>query len=293
MRRTLRTIGLALFLVLALSTIVWAQSQDTPADPNAIALLLAPMLAAATAIERIIEMLFNWYESTILNTGELLSAGKGYLNWAQDQVQKWRKAVQWERLSGEALRQAEDALEDAEERLVGYLKSPEYTSRKAVLSAIAGILLGLLIGFMTQLRMFHMLGIEIARPWIDMLITGLIIGTGSAPVHSLIGLLQKTKSAVEEARSLWSGQAYNQAIDAELKRVGLQSDLQSLRDLKQQMQDVLEAIHDQEQEQPGVMAAATVEGEPLAPRPATRGAIRTPRTMGNAELDRRVRRILG
>ena len=288
MRRVIWTAGLALALVLAVSGIAWAQSDSSgPTDSTTIVLLLTPLVAAATAIERIIEMLFGWYESTILNTNDLLKVGQGYLGWAQGQVEKWKTAVQWERLSGDALRQAEDGLIDAQERLAGYLKSPEYIARKRVLSAVLGILFGLLIGFVTQLRMFELLGIGMTWPWIDTFVTGLVIGTGSAPVHSLIGLLQKTKNAIEDARALWSGQAYNQAIEAELKRVGLETDLDSLRELKKQMQEVLEAVRSQEEEQPGVMAAAGGEQEAPAEEPR-----RAKLTMGTAELHRRVRRIL-
>jgi len=298
MRRVYWTVGLALVLALAFSGIAWAQTDSesgtsaSGTDSNQIILLLTPLVAAATAVERIIEMLFGWYESTILNTNDLLKVGQGYLGWAQEQVQKWKTAVQWERLSGDALRQAEDALEDAQERLASYLKSPEYMARKRVLSAVLGILFGLLIGFLTQLQMFALLDIEIPWPWIDTFMTGLIIGTGSAPVHSLIGLLQKTKNAIEDARSLWSGQAYNQALDAELKRAGLQSDLQTLRELKQQMQDMLAAIEEREKGEPGVMATTRgIEGEPK-PAPEAAEPPRRARPMGNAELDRRVQRIL-
>ena len=41
-----------------------------------------------------------------------------------------------------------------------------------------------------------------------MIITGLVIGTGSAPVHSLIGLIQNTKDAVDGARAMWDGRAF-------------------------------------------------------------------------------------
>jgi hypothetical protein len=147
----------------------------------------------------------------------------------------------------------------------------------------------LLIAFMTQLRMFALLNIDLAWPWVDIFVTGLIVGTGSAPVHSLIGLLQKTKSAIEEARSLWSGQAYNQAIDAELKRVGLQTEIQTLRELRQQVEDILIAAKQHEGEPPTIMAVPIeerVEGAPAEP------AKPEPRAIGSAELDRRVRRIL-
>jgi hypothetical protein len=47
-----------------------------------------------------------------------------------------------------------------------------------------------------------------------MVVTGLVIGTGSAPVHSLIGLLQNTRDAVDQARALWSGKAIKEVAEA-------------------------------------------------------------------------------
>ena len=40
---------------------------------------------------------------------------------------------------------------------------------------------------------------------IDIVITGVVIGTGSAPVHSLIGILQNTKGAIDQLRALAQG----------------------------------------------------------------------------------------
>jgi hypothetical protein len=48
-----------------------------------------------------------------------------------------------------------------------------------------------------------------------MFLTGLIVGTGSAPVHSLISLLQNTKNAVDKARALWAGNAVRAAAQAD------------------------------------------------------------------------------
>ena len=84
-----------------------------------------------------------------------------------------------------------------------------------MLSLLLGILFGIILAFATRLRMLSLLGISVGAPGtlgnlaagMDMLLTGLVIGTGSAPVHSLVGLLQNTKEAVDSARALWSGKA--------------------------------------------------------------------------------------
>jgi hypothetical protein len=127
------------------------------------------------------------------------------------------------------LSQAEDALAAAQDRLVDFLKSPLYTSRKRVLSLVAGIVLGVIVAFTARLQMLAMVAglfgggsgtsassalVEAGRG-IDMFLTGLIVGTGSAPVHSLIGLLQNTKDAVDKARALWAGNAVRAAAQAD------------------------------------------------------------------------------
>ena len=61
----------------------------------------------------------------------------------------------------------------------------------------------------------------------DKLVTGLLIGTGSAPMHSLIGLLQNTKDAVDSARALWKGEALMNAI-------GFEATAEEIRQLRQE-----------------------------------------------------------
>ena len=123
MKRLLLIVGLVLILSLITTNIALAQNpgaeepgtDDTTAGE--VALLLAPLVAAATVIERIIEMIFNWYESLVLNASNLIGQGKGYLKWAKDQVKKLQNDTNWAGLSGSALTDAEDALQDAQGRL--------------------------------------------------------------------------------------------------------------------------------------------------------------------------------
>ena len=52
--------------------------------------------------------------------------------------------------------------------------------------------------------MFAMLGIGVVSPQIDVLITGLVIGSGSYPVHSLVGILQQGKSTVDSIKGYFN-----------------------------------------------------------------------------------------
>jgi hypothetical protein len=215
MKRVLLVAGWVLVFSTIAGGVVWAQGEGEPAGGGGeIAWLLAPLVAAATAIERIIEMIFNWYESTILNISRFPRQIKGYLGWARQEVARVQEELLKKQSDPVALRQIEDKLEEAQERLQEYIESPFYTSKKRTLSVVLGIALGLIIAFTTRLQMFGLLGIDLRWGWIDMLVTGVIIGTGSAPVHSLIGLLQNTKDAVDQARALWSGKAIKEAQEA-------------------------------------------------------------------------------
>ena len=215
MRRVLWVAGWVLVFSLIAGSVVWAQGEGEPAGGSGeIAWLLAPLLAAATAIERIIEMIFNWYESFILNISRFPRQIKGYLGWARQEVARVQEELMKTQSDPVALRRIEDKLEEAQERLQEYIESPFYTSKKRTLSVVLGVVLGLIIAFTTRLQMFGLLGIDLRWGWIDMLVTGMIIGTGSAPVHSLIGLLQNTKDAVDQARALWSGKAIKEAQEA-------------------------------------------------------------------------------
>jgi hypothetical protein len=232
MKRLLSITALVLaFSLLVTGVALAADGEDTSVTTGEVALILAPLVAAATAIERFIEMIFDWYESLVLSTSDFLGQGKGYVRWAKQQVRELQEAVLRNGSSGDlgALSQAEDALAAAQDRLVDFLKSPFYTSRKRVLSLVAGIVLGVIVAFTARLQMLALVAglfgagggtsasstlVEAGRG-IDMFLTGLIVGTGSAPVHSLIGLLQNTKDAVDKARALWAGNAVRAAAQAD------------------------------------------------------------------------------
>ena len=232
MNRRILIIPLACAGWLLLAGAVCAQETDTAAASTVqVAVLLAPLVAAATAIERIIEMIVSWYESIMLNASRWLGLGSGYVKWMREDIRTCQKALIALAHKGAdatpndiaALRKAEEALAAAQDRLVEWLQSPFYSNGKKVITLLMGIALGLIIAFTTRLRMLALLGIQPGdvapnlanfAAGIDMLLTGLVIGTGSAPVHSLIGLLQNTKDAVDQARALWSGKAIKEVAAA-------------------------------------------------------------------------------
>lgn len=229
----MKRIFVSVLFVLAFSALAFgtAYAQDSEPDqaPQGavqIAVLLAPLVAAATAVERLVEMVFDWYESTILDLSKFPAEASNYVNWARKEVEKFKELLILPQQAQETqedflarLRKAEESLLMAQDRLKEYLISPTYISQKRKLSLIIGIVLGITLAVVAQIKMFSLLGIPLPGDLavIDMLFTGLVIGTGSAPVHSLIGIIQNTKDAVDGVRRMWNGKA-----TAEVQRVLMQ-----------------------------------------------------------------------
>ena len=220
MKRVLLTTLFVIVLSLLVTGIAYAQDGNPESSNDAaveVAVLLAPLIAAATAVERIIEMIFDWYESIILDLSKFPAQASDYVGWARKEVEKFKNELIKPKGEGEKedefvarLRAAEANLLKAQDRLHEYLTSPTYTSTKKKISLIIGIVLGLIVAVSAQIKMFTLLGIPVPANlgFVDMIITGLVIGTGSAPVHSVIGLIQNTKDAVDGARAMWDGRAF-------------------------------------------------------------------------------------
>jgi hypothetical protein len=239
MKRLVRILLLSIILSLALTAIVSAQGGTEPGTSGAaaggVAQLLAPLLAAATAIERVIEMVFSFGEGMWLRVAQVPEHVESYVAWARQQVKKARDDL----LNGTATEAPgagalEDKLKDAQKRMEAILKTDPYISIKRVISLVAGIGLGLAVALLTKLRMFDLLGVHLGdTPFLatmDMIVTGLVIGTGSAPVHSLIGILQKSKDAIDEARALAAGKANETQLEI-IKLLKLQESETQVRGL--------------------------------------------------------------
>jgi hypothetical protein len=211
-KRFLNSLSIALGLTLLCTGVVYAQGGAAdPASTGEIAGKLAALVAAATLVERIVEMIWDFFENNVLTVKSLIKNADDYVSWAQNQVFSARKNL-LDAKDTDNRSSLEEVLQDAEKRLADYLKSDAYVSYKKKLSVPASIVLGLGVSFLAQLRMFVML--DILAPdttgflyFADIIVTGLVIGTGSAPVHSLIGVIQKTRDAVDAARGLYTGKA--------------------------------------------------------------------------------------
>ena len=261
---------LGLLLVAMTASVAYAQGEGEDASSSGeIQSLLLPLIAAATVVERLIELIFNWYESAVLQLSNVPGLASKYVNWARKEVRRLQEAFS-ESLSPEETGQLEQALKDAENRLAGFIKSAQYVSTKRAVSLVLGFVFGLLIAFGLRLRLFALLGVfsvPDSLTWLDMLVTGLLVGTGSGPMHSLIGLLQNTKDAVDSARALWKGEALTRAIDFE-------ATLEELAQLKQNQTWMTDRLR--------TMGAE--EEQPAPPAPDN--------TINRVQLSRRAERLL-
>lgn len=198
---------------------------EVPALPQTVgdfATILAPLLAISVAIERLLETAFNWYEQTSIAVADILVAPREALDWVQKEYQEAYETTQ---AAAETLRiettsetlhvfeSAENRLAKAEERLRGWVQAPEYLAWKKALSIWFGLLTGLVVSILSDLGILHYVGVPAPRI-IDMLVTGLVIGSGPGPMHDLIGILQSGRNALNNLGQLAKGQDVKDAIAA-------------------------------------------------------------------------------
>jgi hypothetical protein len=230
----------AIVVILWLTLIAWvlvSPINDAESLPLAVGanltIVLAPVLAAAAAVERTLESVFNVLEGSWRTMVAYLGRGLRWLKNAEIEVQQARQfldeisdkysaelqSIQFGQTSVSTLTNeiqarinaanklmtlAQLRLENAESNLAGVTSSESYISAKAAASIILGLMLGVIIAGIGQLQMFAMLGIGIVPAQIDVLITGLVIGSGSYPVHSLVGILQQGKGAVDSVKGYFN-----------------------------------------------------------------------------------------
>jgi hypothetical protein len=95
---------------------------------------------------------------------------------------------------------AETRLRNAESQLSQVTDSDHYKNAKRAAAIFLGLLLGIIIATASSLQMFALMGVKVGNPRIDVIITGLVIGSGSAPVHSIINILQSAKDTLDSAQ---------------------------------------------------------------------------------------------
>jgi hypothetical protein len=224
-----------------------SQANPLPAGVD-LAVVLAPVLAAAAGVERFLETIFGVIEQSWMTLVAYLGRGLRWLHGAETEIQqarKWLAEVSYEadnvlkripttpeqlqamipdqidqgktldewqnEIMAQAQKQldtasrmktmAEKRLSDAEAEMASGVDSPTYKSAKRAASIVVGLWLGLIVATIGQLQMFALLGVSVVPARVDVLITGLVIGSGSYPVHSLVGLLQQARDTLDSTQS--------------------------------------------------------------------------------------------
>ena len=93
------------------------------------------------------------------------------------------------------LKQAEQRIENAQSRIASLSRDPKYVAFKRMSTIWLSLLLGLIVAIISDTGMCKLLQIRVPRI-VDMVLTGFIIGAGSGPMHSLVGILQNVKDAL-------------------------------------------------------------------------------------------------
>jgi hypothetical protein len=192
--------------------------------------LLAPLFVAAAAVERALESTFNIIENNWRAMVAYLGRGMRWLKSAETEVERARQwlaqasgsydqrmdtlvfradqphagltadIVQQMEEVKSILTAAEKRLAEAESNLASLTASVSYRKAKSSACIVAGLLLGVIVARMTALQMFAMLGVAGVPARLDVLLTGFVIGTGTYPLHSLVGMLQQVKDIFDSAK---------------------------------------------------------------------------------------------
>jgi ElaB/YqjD/DUF883 family membrane-anchored ribosome-binding protein len=233
---------------------------SAPPPGASLLVVLAPIVAAATGVERLLESVFNTLENVWRTGVAYLGNGMRWLKLAETEVadaRAWLQniglvasnleakyademnelmqqpnldqiAAQLENLRRRAdqetanvqklLAEAEARATGAEKKLAQASSSPDYISAKAAASVVLGLMLGVIVATMGQIKMFALLGIAMPAR-IDVFATGIVIGSGSYPVHSLVGMLQQGRDALDGLGNFLNNRAAPSSVQATEQRI--------------------------------------------------------------------------
>jgi len=225
---------IVIWIVLIVWVMLLAPIAKIPVKPLEVGanltVILAPVLAAAAGVERILETIFNVIESGWKSMVAYLGRGLRWLKtaeteviqsrqWLADVSERYKSEMSQVKLdpnlsldkltqtaqaqmkaADDLMAMAEKRLTEAEASLASAATSDSYKSAKAAATIVLGLMLGVVIAVPGSLQMFALLGIEAIPARVDVLVTGLVIGSGSYPVHSLVGFLQRAKDTLDSAQ---------------------------------------------------------------------------------------------
>ena len=225
---------IGIWIALIVWVMIWAPIAKIavrPLEAGAnLTVVLAPVLAAAAGVERLLETIFNVIESSWKSMVAYLGRGLRWLKtaeievlesrqWLADVSERYKSELEQIKLdpnlsldklneaaqtqmkgADDLMTMAVKRLTEAEASLASAATADSYKSAKAAATIVLGLMLGVVIATLGSLQMFALLGIEAIPARVDVLVTGLVIGSGSYPVHSLVGFLQRAKDTLDSAQ---------------------------------------------------------------------------------------------
>jgi len=210
-------------------------ASTAPSDLNEVAARLAPLLVGAALIERALEFLFAWAQRTALDATSSVRGlatritGLVKVDFRQayerldelsdalvrrqhlgrpaehgdpeaDDPAEWPLAQLEEQLSA-----VETLLASTEAKLKQITDSPLYKERKKMVAGVLSLVLGVLLAFTANLRLFAPLDVSVAG-WfegtfevLDTVLAGMLMGLGTDWVHQAINILTKGQRALGRA----------------------------------------------------------------------------------------------
>lgn len=212
-----------------------------PPAPSDVGTALGPILALALMIERVLETIFDIFERNweqVAHFGTATSEGAAQVNnlldlynrQLENAMSDLARAVTIQRTEDDSftndlrkrVRDAELHVREASNKLAAMTKDPKYLAWKRTITIWLGLILGLIVAIISDEGVFEHLNMSVPRI-LDMLVTGFVIGAGSGPMHSLIGILQSAKSTLENLGNMTNVTTLQKDIE-ELKSAALKTE---------------------------------------------------------------------
>jgi hypothetical protein len=169
-----------------------------------------PLFVLAIAIERFWETVFTGFEHSASVFGRVLGAVhrpmeelRGGLDAAQSRYDLARRALTGSASSGAARAEADTRIVEAEAlvalaraRVIGVVRDPVYMALKRRVILYGSAVLGPVVAYVGNVTLLQSMGITRMPAWFDILITGVVIGGGSEPMHGLVNSVESLNRAL-------------------------------------------------------------------------------------------------
>jgi hypothetical protein len=144
-----------------------------------VANVFAVFYVVAQVIERVLEF--------IKNSSGVYDETRANIETAERRIEDQKKII-------ERAREAGEDLEKHYGKLNELLKAKNKMDNKMVIDFfVYSSGLGILVCWLLHVRFLTLLEVP-AHPWLDTLITGLVVGSGTKPLHDLIKYIEKARS---------------------------------------------------------------------------------------------------